>query len=240
MPNASLSQLISNFRKIQSKDGVSPDSLGYLLQCIVDNVGASDVVTTPETVPSEVPPFTAISCDVVNGVLRVHGARDLIKAGYVPYLFRLTSKRNAYRHKPKYRMPGDNDRKRCQKSKGWHCFGSCNMLRIDDNDIVCFSGNNHQMLHDEARSFSNSVECLMKPYTASSGIMKVPWGRKCVSLTDRHGLERMLRFRFAIGFGRKFKPGNFAVKPSSMITPLAEFSVIYNPEHMGDKWQLSK
>ena len=34
-----------------------------------------------------------------NGVLRLYGARQLVADGYVPYLFRLTRKRNPWRDK---------------------------------------------------------------------------------------------------------------------------------------------
>lgn len=40
-----------------------------------------------------------IGVRVVNGQLKVFGAQQLIKEGYVPYLFRQTRKRNPFRDK---------------------------------------------------------------------------------------------------------------------------------------------
>jgi len=66
-----------------------------------------------------------ISCQVISGQLHILGATKLIAAGYVPYLFRLTRKRNQYHHKLQYRTMADADKRYCSPTKGWHLYGSC-------------------------------------------------------------------------------------------------------------------
>ncbi len=186
----SLTQIITEFRALQSKDAVSPESLGYILQRIVDLLSTAGTSETINSIQKLLDGFKAagqaitalsqgqsdrnhiyankstvnlatgavsssagifiqqatteragamraqqvidlnatkkavaevekileivqvklgmtegsktlfntaqIAVLVVNGVLKIHGAQQLIADGYVPYLFRLTRKRNQW------------------------------------------------------------------------------------------------------------------------------------------------
>lgn len=180
-----------------------------------------------------------ISCQVVNGELHILGAQQLIKAGYVPYLFRWTRKRNQF--KDKYATAEERAQKKyCPKTKGWHVFGSCHTVSINGT-TVCFSTNSHRELHLEADGYSSDPVCLFRTHTDANNDVRVGWGRSQVKMLDRKSktkAHRMLRFRFAIGFAKKILPGKIAVTPANLVSSLAEFSLVYNPTKK--TWHLSK
>lgn len=179
-----------------------------------------------------------ISCQIVNDTLHILGAQPLIKAGYVPYLFRWTRKRNQF--KDKYAPESKKGTKYCPKTKGWHIFGSCHTVSINGT-TVCFSTNSHRELHLEADGYSTDPHCLFSTHTDDKGVEFVGWGRSQVMLRDyksQKKVHRMLRFRFAIGFAKKILPGKIAVTPANLVSSLAEFSLVYNPTQKS--WHLSK
>lgn len=180
-----------------------------------------------------------ISCQVVEGELHVLGAQQLVKAGYVPYLFRWTRKRNQF--KDKFASAEDRARKKyCPKTKGWHVFGSCHTLALQGQKVV-FSTNAHAELHLPAEEYSPDVSCLFRTHINSVNDTLVGWGRSQVRLRDNKSktkAHRILRFRFAVGFAKKILPGKIAVTPANLVSSLAEFSLVYNP--VKKSWHLSK
>ena len=67
----SLTQIISDFRKLQSKDSVSPESLGAILQRIADLLATAGTSDTIPTIQILLNGFKAaqISVAVINGTL---------------------------------------------------------------------------------------------------------------------------------------------------------------------------
>ena len=147
-----------------------------------------------------------ISCQVVDGQLHVLGATKLIAAGYVPYLFRLTRKRNQYHHKPQYRTATDADKRYCTPTKGWHLYGSCHTVKMNGN-ILAFSTNNRSDLHMPASSYSQLPQTLVSHHTRKDGMLSFGWGRSNVLLNDKQNKvdtnHRLIRLRFAVGFAKK-------------------------------------
>jgi hypothetical protein len=171
-----------------------------------------------------------ISCRVVDGRLRVYGAQVLTAAGYVPYLFRKSRKRNGYRHR--VRTDKDIDRKYCSTTKGWHLYGSCYALRLSGEEVQ-FSTNEHKAWHEPANGYSCEPETLVCIHTNKSNEQTVAWGLSLIKLNDvnsKNGAHRMLRLRFGIGFGTKRTPASATITPASLISPLAEFMLIYEPK----------
>lgn len=182
-----------------------------------------------------------ISCQIVNGKLHVLGAQNLVKAGYVPYLFRYTRKRNPFRDK--YASAEDRAKKKyCAKSKGWHVYGSCYAVQVSGTEVA-FSTNSRAELHMPAiHGYSTEPTTLFSTHTDTNGHKCVGWARSSVRMDDykyNNGRQnRMLRFRFAIGFAKKILPGKIAVTPANLVSSLAEFSLVYNAAH--GTWHLSK
>lgn len=178
------------------------------------------------TVVSTAANLGTISCEVVNGELILRGFSKYKAAGYVPYLFRMTRKRNHYqlRNRPE----GKIGVKYCKPSKGWHVYGSCHAVSLKF-DTVVFSTNRHKSLSKVAEDYSPLPTAIFSIHTDKSGKQWVPWGRSMVRLTDRNGAERMLRFRFGIGFGKKIMPNIVKITPSNLVSNMAEFTIVYDP-----------
>lgn len=168
-----------------------------------------------------------ISVTTEDGVLRVSGHASLVEAGCVPYIFRLTRKRNQYHHKVR---PDGDTKKYCAKRKGWNLWGSRKSVKVDAG-LVHFSMNSKFELHADAIGWATTPTTLIRVHRNSAGKSAVGWGRSVVSLHDERFSDRfrMLRFRFAIAFGKPLGPGSVRVTPSAMSSNLAEFSVIFNP-----------
>lgn len=322
----SLSQLIAEFRKLQTKDSITPESLGYILQRIADllatagtsetqailgnwynalskvchtavcklqqgpadrnfvrlsntfidlltgqqmtnenatiinmatteRAGAmkaqqvvdlnnarravADIQKILETVQAKLGMTDGskglynsaqIQVTVENGVLRLYGAQQLVADGYVPYLFRLTRKRNPWRDKVAI-AAGNPTKKYCEKRKGWNLFGTYYMVKIATGNIITFSTNQHFNLCRTAQGYSNEPTALVKLHTRKDGTPCIGWGRSVISLLDPKNPKkhRMIRLRFAIGFAKKILPGRSLITTANLVSSLAEFSVIYNP-----------
>ena len=320
----SISQLITEFRALQSKDSISPESLGYILQRIADllaTAGTSDTVAkiqqlldgfakagvaistfeqgaadrnnilvnstevdlstggigtrinnlfikqaTTERAGAmraqqvvdlnnarnriaEIVPLlekiqaklgmdgskglynnAQIQVSVENGLLKIYGAQSLIADGYVPYLFRLTRKRNQWKDKVALEA-GAEPKKYCDKRKGWNLFGSVYTLKVSSS-TVAISTNPKSYFSQEAESYSSAPSDFVKTFIrARDNAPCFGWGRSVVSLLDPKNPKkhRMIRLRFAIGFAKKILPGRSLITTANLVSSLAEFSLIYTP-----------
>lgn len=320
----SISQLITEFRKLQSKDSISPESLGYILQRLADllaTAGTSDTVAkiqqlldgfkaagqaictfeqgaadrnnilinskevdlstgsvatrtnnifikqaTTERAGAmraqqvvdlnnarnkiaEIVPLlekiqaklgmdgskglynnAQIHVSVEDGQLKIYGAQSLITDGYVPYLFRLTRKRNQWNDKVALEA-GAEPKKYCDKRKGWNLYGSVYTLKISGS-TVAISTNPKHYYSVEAVGYSSAPSDFVKTFVRSrDNVPCFGWGRSVVSLLDPKNPKkhRMIRLRFAIGFAKKILPGRALITTANLVSSLAEFSLIYNP-----------
>ena len=329
----SLTQIITEFRALQSKDAVSPESLGYILQRIADllaTAGSSETVAAIQrlldgfksagqaitsleqgaadrnnilanmktvgledgsigtytnnlfikqatteragamraqqvidlnnarkaisdieklldiiqsklgmTEGSKNPYNTAqISVQVVNNHLVVYGAQQLINDGYVPYLFRLTRKRNQWNDKTVIEAGGER-KKYCDLRKGWNLYGSVHTVKVSGN-LIYFSTNPKSHLSKVANSYSSLPDTLVSHHIREDGTPSFGWGRSCVSLIDRKNPKqhRMIRLRFGIGFAKKILPGRSLITTANLVSSLGEFALIYDP--VSKSWNYGK
>ena len=170
-----------------------------------------------------------ISCQVIGEHVHIIGAQPLIDAGYVPYLFRLTKKRNMWHFRDEN---GEDDHTYGPDLKGWHLFGSAHALSIINN-VLNFSQNNHNAWDRPASGYSPNIGALIIPSVDEEGRHKIGYGRTSIIYrwtNPKTGLptsERMIRLRFAIAFARQGCESTAAVM-DSLATPLVEFSAIYD------------
>ena len=181
-----------------------------------------------------------ISCDVANGNLHIKGASKLTSAGYVPYLFRLTRKRNQFHEKE--RNDSNRHKKYCPISKGWHLYGSCYAVKIE-RDTLLFSRNGRAELHRPSEDYSPQPQALVRVHTNSKGHKSIGWGRSTIVLNNLENAKnqkkmRMIRLRFAVGFAKKMTPGKSAITPANLVSSLAEFSLVFDPNTQ--QWSFSK
>ncbi len=167
-----------------------------------------------------------IGCAVIDNQLRIYGAGKLTLDGYVPYIFRHVRKRNPFKH----RDYPDNTRKYCPKTKGWALYGSRHAVKIE-GDIVKFAVCPHCYLDIPQTKFSATPETFLSLHVNKWGEPTVAWGRSVISLRDRNKTiddHRLIKLRFGIGFGKPQDPGSWRITPAELVTPLAEFSIIYD------------
>ena len=200
---------------------------------LLKRLGVGDGTSVPKI-------FTTaqIGVRVRGGRLELYGHKALVSAGYVPYIFRWTRKRNQF--KDKYASDANKGRKYCTETKGWHLYGSIHAVRVSDN-LVQFTTNTHNNLHKPAVGWSTAPSAVVKVRTNKKGFKAFGWGRSIVVLRDyksKNKNNRMIRLRFAIGFAPKILPGKIAVTPANLVSSLAEFSIVYNPTT--DTWVYSK
>ena len=167
---------------------------------------------------------------VEEGALRLYGAQQLVADGYVPYLFRLTRKRNPWNDKVALEA-GAERKKYCDKRKGWNLLGSCHMVKIGDGNILTFNTNPHYNLCKPSADYSPSPTAIVCQSTRRDGTPCFGWGRSVVSLLDprKPKQHRLIRLRFALGFAKKILPGRSLITTANLVSSLAEFAIIYNP-----------
>lgn len=166
-----------------------------------------------------------IAVEIVDGELRVYGSGQLAQAGYVPYLFRHTRKRN----RDKIHTDGNGGYTYGPVSKGWHLFGSRHSVQVNGT-VAKFSTNESVSFHKQAQGYTTVPEALVHPHIHSNGKITLPWGRASIKLYDSRAQQnRMVRLRFAIGYAKSVDHGRGKVNVLNLVSNLAEFSVVYNP-----------
>ena len=170
-----------------------------------------------------------------NGRLKLYGYKKLIDDGYVPYIFRLTKKRNRFAHKDYL----GNDQHYCSVRKGWNLYGSYHAVKILSDDTLAVCTDKHEMTKQKT-SFSNLASNFVYQYTNVNGIPCVGWGKSIIRLLDNKNTKkhRMIKLRFAVAFGPKWPPTCWRLTPAEMKTPLMEFSLIYDP--LNKEWFFGK
>ena len=198
-------------------------------------VTKEDLATTHESVVVNAKSITSIkaktdcpriSVEVIDGCLRVWGASYYIKNGYIPFVFRFTSKRN------KWDLENRPDEKRGRLNKGWHVIGGhSDNVKFDNELYAMFRKSPLSQWHAlKDAPISHSYEAKYLVGAIGSGeTMYVPWGKKQVKVTSESGTYLMRRFRYAIGFGKTYERNWISLSPNMLASNLAEFSVIFDP-----------
>lgn len=308
----SVTDLITEFRALQAKDSVSPESLGYILQRITDllaTAGTSETITQIQRLLNGLKSAGNLMCEIQQGqsdrnnvyaskryidfvtgnvgstsgifiqqatteragamraqqvidlnaakksistlesdvaklkqssssstiktfsvteeggFLKLYGHEKFVSAGYVPYLFRLTKKRNRFAH----RFVTGSSKQYCKVRKGWNVYGSRHAVKILSDSTLAVCTDKHEMTIPKT-SFSNEAKNFVYQYTNVNGTPCVGWGKSIIRLVDNKNTKkhRMLRLRFAVAFGRGTSPACWRITPADMVTPLMEFSLVYD------------
>ena len=176
-----------------------------------------------------------IAAQVVDGKLQIVNYGYYLLKGYKPFVFRFTSKCN------RANLQDYPQRKRGAKHKGWHVIGGLpNNVKFDAKGFAMFRTsplNEWHALKDVTISHSYEAQYIVGVKGTAEG-RYVPWGRKKVKLVNGQGHYLMRRFRFALGFGKDYDRNCFCLSPASLVSNLAEFSVIFDPKT--DKFHFGK
>ncbi len=225
---ADLSEAKKNIKDISLSLSELSSRLDEANQLITELQEKVNAVPPPSQVNN---PKQNIACLVKDGKLHVVGAAKLLDDGFVPYLFRNVRKRNPFKDKNR----PEADQSYGPETKGWGVLGSMYSVRIE-NSIVEISQN--------AR---NEIGCMPKNGYTSDPVyfagnqgneQTVGYGRSSVKLHDANGNYRLIRLRFAIGFAKPIYPGRRKITPANLVTPLAEFTLIFDSGRR--KWAFGK
>lgn len=196
---------------------VGGDEFADVKQRVDSLLGTSDGVSTLSAKGQ-------IAVEIVDGQLRVYGSSQLAQAGYVPYLFRHTRKRNRDNV-----HTVDGKASYGSAAKGWHLFGSRHSIKVSGT-VASFSTNESKKFHEPADGYTVDPIALVHPHTHDNGKVSLPWGRSVIHLYDtRAHQNRMVRLRFAVGYAKPMNHGSSKLNVLNLVSNLAEFSVIYNP-----------
>lgn len=206
----------------------------FITSAIGEGVEIGKNVRIPDGWTPPTAPMSFIQCRIVETPyggtppeLHLTGAEPLVEAGYVPYIFRNSRKRNRYKNLPSGESTAPN-------VKGWNLLGCDRALKLEGTKVLFlvaerkFWGAHSSM--PIGASYSPLVTDLVEVKTDEEGAQYVSWGKRKVLLEDRRGTtgkNRMLRLPFAIGFA---PPGLASTTEviNNLVTPLATFSVRVN------------
>ena len=220
MDISTLTSLISAFRAETRTDSITPDTLGQLLQKIVNKMEEENTPTKP---------FYHIECDSEDGKLYLKFNPELLTAGYVPYLLRWSKKR------PRYRNMSDKTRRWYgPKMRGWHLFYNDKKMSLtssgevligknvgtDKNPVWEYTEDKRWLFGDIRAQYVGA-----HPHRTLVGY-KVGFGCRTHLVDTNH------RFRFGIVFGPPLptKGSNRSLNFSKCVTNVAEFYVNFKKD----------
>ena len=183
----------------------------YLHVFFKNNTVSSSVIALPATGGNGV----HLTCNTSGGVLYVNHALELMTAGYKPYIFRYTLKRN------KVKDP-DGIKKFIHgpKKHGWHMFHSESMVKVfsGSKEVLFNQFDEEGCLTDVYRNNpSNLVKVSLKYKDDKICSVRVGFGKKTIEAINGR------RFKFGIAFAKNDQKEGFDY--SSLITNIAPFYV---------------
>lgn len=215
-----ITSLIDAFRAEARQNTISPETLGNLLQKIVNLLKLAATSQEIQTVMEGKKPFFHIQCDSDGQRLKVKFPAEVIRAGYVPYVVRWTNKRPRFRNANDHTLKWHGPRRR-----GWHLFGDENRIRVSLTGQVTFGlnvGTEQQPIWQYVSNKNAILNRVRSEYNARDEFLcfRVGFGGKTYKVTRNH------RFRFGIVFGPPLpEGGNRTLDFSKCVTNIAEFYI---------------
>lgn len=213
MKDETITALITALRSETAVGAITPESLGALLQKIVDAIPTTGGVKN--ALPVE--PRFKITAEAEDEMLYIRGDLEkILEAGYLPYLFRWSVKHNRLRNKYTRTVHYSPNR------KGWHQFFRYGKIKIGLDGMVTIykhecgkidysvQGPVADLLFEGYKYHYHDTERF--PYKVN-----VPFGRKMVESKLGH------RFKFGIGFAPAQTGVTFDY--STLVSNIAEFHV---------------
>lgn len=170
-----------------------------------------------------------IVADVRDDVLYIRGASKLIAAGYKPFIFRYSVKRNRHTNK----QTGQHFRG--PKRRGWHMFYGEKAAKVNSDESIGFANMdyNGKPTSNYGTSVWNifSLACHYDEDTGDTDKIKVGWGKKTIDATKGR------RFKMGIAFAPQQKKQGF--DNSTLATNIAEFHALVQVNKLTGKPMVS-
>lgn len=170
-----------------------------------------------------------IVTDVRDDVLYIRGANKLIAAGYKPFIFRYSVKRNRHTNK----QTGQHFRG--PKRRGWHMFYGEKAAKVNSDESIGFANMdyNGKPTSNYGTSVWNifSLACHYDEDTGDTDKIKVGWGKKTIDATKGR------RFKMGIAFAPQQKKQGF--DNGTLVTNIAEFHALVQVHKLTGKPMVS-
>lgn len=170
-----------------------------------------------------------IVADVRDDVLYIRGASKLIAAGYKPFIFRYSVKRNRHTNK----QTGQHFRG--PKRRGWHMFYGEKATKVNSDESISFANMdyNGKPTSNYGTSVWNifSLACHYDEDTGDTDKIKVGWGKKTIDATKGR------RFKMGIAFAPQQKKQGF--DNGTLVTNIAEFHALVQVNKLTGKPMVS-
>ena len=198
-----------------------------------------DIITLKKAAGTSVQPMYPISIEIDNrsgnNRLRVLGAKALLDAGYHPYLFRLSKKRNLLRYADTHEAV----------HKGWNRVGQgSDAIKIDNNGFVSISITALKHAEADLDAVQNKYQEGAEWYVNDReklGKRVVSFGKILVNISyideNRQLRAHKVRLPFGIAFSKQKPAPRERVDMSQLVTDIATFHVATVPYEHGTKYR---
>ena len=120
-----------------------------------------------------------IEINQATGALYLRGAKTLVAAGYTPYLFRYTKKRN--------RVNVGNVKRHGPVRKGWNVLGKADTVSIGDNEQVLIDARVIDRTYDGDQRYRHEARYFVKDVADKDGNRLASFGKIRIMVSEKQG-----------------------------------------------------
>lgn len=161
-----------------------------------------------------------IEINKATGALYVRGAKTLVAAGYTPYLFRYTKKRN--------RINVGNVKRHGPVRKGWNVLGKADTVSIGDNEQVLIDASVIDRTYDGDQQYRHEARYFVKDAADKNGSRHASFGKIRIMVSEKQGkvmVPRKVRLQYGIAFSSAKADNRKLLDKASLVTPIIPFHV---------------
>ena len=161
-----------------------------------------------------------IEINQATGALYVRGAKTLVAAGYTPYLFRYTKKRN--------RVNVGNVKRHGPVRKGWNVLGKAGTVSIGDNEQVLIDASVIDRTYHGDQQYRHEARYFVKDAADKDGSRLASFGKIRIMVSEKQGkvmVPRKVRLKYGIAFSSAKADNRKLLDKASLVTPIIPFHV---------------
>ena len=161
-----------------------------------------------------------IEINQATGALYLRGAKTLVAAGYTPYLFRYTKKRN--------RVNVGNVKRHGPVRKGWNVLGKADTVSIGDNEQVLIDARVIDRTYDGDQRYRHEARYFVKDVADKDGNRLASFGKIRIMVSEKQGklmVPRKVRLQYGIAFSSAKADNRKLLDKASLVTPIIPFHV---------------
>ena len=161
-----------------------------------------------------------IEINQATGALYLRGAKTLVAAGYTPYLFRYTKKRN--------RVNVGNVKRHGPVRKGWNVLGKADTVSIGEGEQVLIDASVIDRTYDGDQQYRHEARYFVKDAADKDGSRLASFGKIRIMVSEKQGkvmVPRKVRLQYGIAFSSAKADNRKLLEKASLVTPIIPFHV---------------